>query len=708
MPKHLIRVGLSIGVSFAILAFILQMVNAGLPEAQRPSVFSALQSTLLPLVAAYLLLAIASLFVRGYRYQLLLTMGGEQQVPTLRQMALVAGVRNMVVDMLPARLGELGYVGLLNRGYGVKLQHCISSLTVSVAFDFIALLVIVILVLAKQFAGAEVAGWALGALVMAFVLSAIAFFGLFVITPWFNGWIRRVMPAKSQQSLYAKSLALLNDFCESLSAVRSAGKTTQIVGLSVLIRLMKYLGFYLLFIAVAKPNFPSLAELPTEQIVSALIGGEIGASMPIPTFMSFGAYEAGSALVFSLLGVADQAQAFVTMLCVHIWSQLMDYTLGGALLVAFFWLKRRGENQAEVATSARAAALAKWGSYAAGVAVLGVGSMFLAYQLWAASKLGALSAPDSGGVSADAGEWRENSKAHVSNLNGFVVFSSNRDGNHDIFRLNLSDFKLDKLTEHPHTETYPRISPDGTRLVFARAHQEWVSQRNVVAWDVYLLDIATGTESLIGKNGTGPSWVNNQEVTFVQGGVRMIKLNVETNQREVIYEGGKNGASVPQRTVIHNAKYNPITEQFAFTGLQSQVGMNSGHWGTVLADSSSHKGMLRGCELTWDSGYQDLIQIYRGGIGGTLRIAKVDPETLAVETLVDLDDGHFEHEYWPKDSANNAGYIVFGASRSRKEHEHDVADYEIFLWKKGSNPNAATRLTFHTGNDNWPDVYIEK
>ena len=50
--------------------------------------------------------------------------------------------------------------------------------------------------------------------------------------------------------------------------------------------------------------------------------------------------------------------------------------------------------------------------------------------------------------------------------------------------------------------------------------------------------------------------------------------------------------------------------------------------------------------------------------------------------------------------------LVFGASRSEGEHEHDQADYEIFLWQIGSDPTQATRLTFHTGNDNWPDVYI--
>ncbi len=707
MPKQLLRIGLSIGVSFAILALLLQMLNSGLPDEQRPSVFGALQSTSLELVAVFILVTLFTLFVRAYRYRMLIDMSGEENVPTLRQMALVTGVRNMVVDMLPARLGELGYVGLLNRGYGVKLQHCVSSLTVSVAFDFVALLVIVIMLLAKQFAGAEVAGWAIGALATAFVLSAIAFAGLFLFTPWFNRWVARAFPAKQEDSLWAKLLKLLDDFCDSLASVRAAGKTGQVLLLSVLIRLLKYFSFYLLFIAVAKPSFPALAELPTEQIVSALIGGEIGASLPIPTFMSFGAYEAGSALVFNLLGIADQAQAVVTMLCVHIWSQLMDYTLGGLLLVAFFWIKKRGQAQAAGISSPRRATVIQWASYAGGAAVLGLGSMFLAYQLWAATKLGQLTAPDAGGVSEDAEEWRELSKQHVSELNGFVVFSSNRDGNHDIFRLNLSDFKLDKLTTHPHTETYPRISPDGKRLVFARAHQPWVSQRNIVAWDVYMMDIATGEEKLVGRNGTAPAWATNDEITFAQGGVRMKKVNMKTGERITVYETGVNNP-MPRGAQLQNPKYNPITKQVAFTGRQVSIGLSTGHWGTaVTLDGSKHKALFNGCEVAWDTSGQNLFQVNPGGPDGTLHIISVDPVKVEKEILINL-AGEFTHEYWPKDSANDAGYMVFGASRGSHDHEHDTKDYEIFLWKKGSDPSVATRLTFHTGNDNWPDVYIEK
>ena len=80
----------------------------------------------------------------------------------------------------------------------------------------------------------------------------------------------------------------------------------------------------------------------------------------------------------------------------------------------------------------------------------------------------------------------------------------------------------------------------------------------------------------------------------------------------------------------------------------------------------------------------------------------IDPETLETKTLLDL-EGDYSHEYFPKDS-NDGKYMVLAASAGG--HEHDTADYEIFLWQVGSNPNYATRITFHSGNDNWPDVYI--
>jgi len=703
MLKHLLRTGLSIGVSFAILALLLQLVTSGLPDGQRPSVLAALQATSLGLVVAYALLSLVGLFVRAMRYRLLISMSGEPNVPSLKQMALVTGIRNMIVDMLPARLGELGYVGLLNRGYGVKLENCVSSLTVAIAFDFIALLVVVLLIIVKQLLGGDLQGWVFGAMASAVVLSLIAMLGLFVITPWFSRFMDKTLPAKSVESLWAKALSLLRDFSNSLQSVRAARKTGQVLVLSIVIRLLKYLGMYLLFLGVAAPSFEELAGLPVEHAVGALIGGEIGASLPIPTFMSFGAYEAGSALVFQLLGVTNQAAAVVTMLCVHIWSQIMDYLLGGVLLAIFILLVRRAKSAPDMAKSKAPNRLIQLANFAVAGMVLMLGSGFLAYQLWAASKLGSISAPAAGAVAEDQDEWRALSQQHTSALNGFVVFSSNRDGNHDIFKLDLASFALSKLTEHPHTETYPRISPDGKRLVFARAHQEWVSQRNTVAWDIYMLDIESGEQQKIGEGGTAPAWISDTEITFLQNAMNVVKVNVDSLVSQTLFEPGS-GNAMPKGAKLQNPSINPVTGDLTFTARQNQIGSPHGHWGTALHSGDSHRPVYPGCELRWSLDGQQLYQVAKGGRDDGLRIVLVDQADLTLNTMIDL-EGEFSHEYWPKESSDGS-YFVFGASRGKKDHEHDVADYEIFLWKADSNPDQATRLTFHTGNENWPDVFI--
>lgn len=707
MTKTIFKVVLSLGISFAILALLLQMFTTGLPEGDRPTVLSVLQATSIGFVFAFLGLYVVSLLARAYRYRLLIILGGEQNAPSLRQMILVTGIRNMVVDMLPARLGELGYVGLLNRGYGVKLQHCVSSLSISIALDFIALLVVVIFIVVKQTLGDGLTGWAIGALVMAFLLSVIAVLGLFFITPWFTKSIVIYRPNWLEEGHWRASLLnLLQDFNQSLQAVLSSGKASLVVSLSVLIRVLKYLGFYLLFQAVAVNSFPELAGLPVEHIVSALIGGEIGSSLPIPAFMSFGVYEAGSTLIFQLLGVGDQLATFVTMLCVHIWSQALEYLFGG-LLVAVFLLRRRGHygsNIDELAPVPLSDSRArKFVMLVCAGLILLVGVAFLGYQVWATTKLGALRAPSAGGVAANADEWQQLSQQHVSRLDGFVVFSSNRDGNHDIFRRDLKTFELDKLTNHPNTETYPRISPDGKLLVFSRAHEAWVSQRNTVAWDVFVLDLETMQEQQVGSNGTSPHWLNNSEITYLRDATSVERVNIKTLSSSVLYRTGQNNM-MPEGSRIQNPKFNDKTQQLVFTARQSDIGSKLGHWGTAIDSGGVHRAVLNGCELGWSSDATRLYQVTPNGPDGTLHIVSVDPLTLDANTLINL-EGEFTHEYWPKDSSNG-DYFVFGASRGSDQHEHDTQDYEIFLWKRGSESNKATRITFHTGNDNWPDVFI--
>jgi hypothetical protein len=662
-------------------------------------------------------MGLITLAIRAHRYRLLIAISGELNVPTFKQMLVVTGVRNMVVDMLPARLGELGYVGLLNRGYGVKLEHAISSLSISIAFDFIAVVMVIFLIICSQLVGGELQMWALGAMIMAVIIASVAVAGLFLIVPWVNSLLAKYLPAHNADSAWAKLLKLSDDFTRSLQTARAAGKSLTVLLLSILIRGLKYTGMYILFQAVVAPSFAELAALPFEHIVGALIGGEIGASLPIPTFMSFGAYEAGGVLIFQLLGVANQSAAVVTMLCVHIWSQIFDYALGGLCLILFITVLR---NRSLMNTSSSITSntiikpksndplLTKWAKplmIITSIVSLMLAGYFLANQVWKASKLGSLSAPAAGATADNVEQWQALSAAYTGNIDGFVVFSSNRDGNHDIFKLDLKSSELSKLTTHPHTETYPRISPDGKKLVFSRAHQPWVSQRNTDAWDVYLLNLSTLEERKIAENATAPAWTSAQSVSFVQASSRVVLFDLATNSSKVVYETGVD-TSMPEGSKIQNPKYNPLTDEISFTGRQSEIKMNKGHWGTAIANNGKVKGIHNGCELSWGHNFKHLFQVHPDtGVEGSNRIVSVDNNTLELKTLIDL-KGEFSHEYWPQESSNGQ-FMVFGASRSRKEHEHDVADYEIFLWKVGSQAHEATRLTFHTGNDNWPDVFIE-
>ena len=84
------------------------------------------------------------------------------------------------------------------------------------------------------------------------------------------------------------------------------------------------------------------------------------------------------------------------------------------------------------------------------------------------------------------------------------------------------------------------------------------------------------------------------------------------------------------------------------------------------------------------------------------RMARVDRQGRTPEVLMDA-PGEWSHEYFPRIS-NDETLLVFGAARVG--HEHDTADYEIFLWRVGTPWESVARLSFHTGNDQWPDCWV--
>ncbi|MGH1427003.1 MAG: lysylphosphatidylglycerol synthase domain-containing protein [Arenicella sp.] len=706
--KALLRFGISVGISFGILGLMIHLFAGGLSPENRPSILGVLDKTIHWMLLVYGVLYLVQLGLRAQRYRILISAAGEQNVPNFFHMSLVTGVRNMFVDMLPARVGELSYVAMLNRGYRISADVCLSSLTVAIAFDFIALLVVVLGLFAKQLFIGGVEGWMLSALLSATVITLIALVGLFVIAPWFvRAFMDSSSPSIQKSKILNSIFELANKFSIAIQETRRSGRLISVLFLSVAIRVLKYAGFYLLFKAVVVPSFQVLASLPMPQVMSALIGGEIAASLPVPAFMSFGVYEAGGTAVLTAFGV-DKLQSLVAMLSVHIWSQLFDYIFGGICLLVFVWLfrsARSGSGESDQVMNK----MSQWLKVGLVGLVFLFGSALLAKEYRASKKMGATSAPPVGeDVTSRFLERSAKSTQELQGINGFAVWSSNRFGNHDIIKMDLPSREITRLTNNPHTEFYSRISPDGKKVVFARSHEPWVSQRNWVAWDVYILDIASGKEKLVSKNATFPSWVDNESVSYLHQGVQVVVKGLGLfGKTKVVYESGKTN-KVAAGALISTPEYNPVTGQVVFTGKQSQLGMRKGFWGTAIQQTdNTHDGLYNGCQVFFSSDNSYMYQVTNGD--GKYdpkgnRFMRIDPTTYESVPLFDFNDS-YSHIYFPKDS-NDGRYMVFGGSAGG--HEHDTADYEIFLWDMSKSPDYATRLSFHSGNDNWPDVYINQ
>ena len=700
--KWILRLGVSIGVSFAVLGLMIHLFSGGLSPENRPSIFNVLEQTTHWLLLVYGALYLVQLMLRAWRYRILIVASGEQHIPSFFHMSVVTGVRNMLVDLLPARVGELSYVAMLNRGYRVGADACLSSLTIAIAFDFVALLFVVLGLFSIQLLSGGVESWMLGALISATVITVIAIIGLFVIAPWF---VKVFMKAESARIKESKILnfifKLANKFANAIEVTRRSGSLLSVFFLSIGIRVLKYVGFFLLFKAVVVPSFEQLAGLPMPQVVSALIGGELAASLPVPAFMSFGVYEAGGTAVLTAFGI-DKIQSLIAMLAVHIWSQLFDYIFGGICLLLFVVLFKSSVGKDQVKSGKNQ--LIKVGLV--GIVFL-FGSALLAKEYRTSKKMGSVTPPPIGeDVSAKFVDRLAATREELQGVNGFAVWSSNRFGDHDIIKMELPSRKVTRLTTSSYTDFYPRISPDGSRVVFARSQAPFVSQRNWVAWDVYVLDIKSGKEKLVSKNANFPSWVDNESVSYAYKGSQLVVKNLGLSGKEtVVYDSGKTN-KVAAGAQIATPEYNPKTKQVAFTGRQAHLGMRTGFWGTAIQQTdNTHTGLYDGCQVFFSSDNSYIYQVVNDS--GKYdkqgnQFVKIDPVTYERTVLFDFNDA-YSHIYFPKDS-NDGRYMIFGGSQGG--HNHDEADYEIFLWDMQTQKEYATRLSFHSGNDNWPDVFI--
>jgi hypothetical protein len=301
------------------------------------------------------------------------------------------------------------------------------------------------------------------------------------------------------------------------------------------------------------------------------------------------------------------------------------------------------------------------------------------------------------------------SQAMTKSLKGKIVWSTSRDGNHDIYIMNIDGSDMKPLTKGPKTDWYSHFSPDGKKVLFTRSKMDWTIETDAnypERWDTWVINADGTGEKLLIPNSTWANWTRDGKAIVYSRASKVFKCEPDGTGETLVVDvdGIKKGAL---------AQHPAFTDDYKLLALTLRgSGRETGIYNMETKGYFTSGG---GCQLSFFPGGHKGIRVNETGVGGTSIFAidvkpdgthgKIDGGKIDGKSIVLMDmPGRRSHEYFPRPSPKG-DYMIWGITQYG--HDHDLADYEIFLWKIGDPPEKAARLTWHSGNDRWPDIWFE-
>jgi uncharacterized protein (TIRG00374 family) len=396
----------------------------------------------------FLLFSFAMSLFRTWRYQIVLNASGYR--PDNVPLFLITIVRNFFSDLLPARLGTLIYIYLVQTRLGIPFGAAASSFAYAFIFDMVSLALLIILAIVIQssdfISPAVMAGGA--------VVLGLGSFGVLMGLPFLLRAAARfclklaVLSRKLRQRLHDAIAGVEQD----LRLIRRQGIFWRVFALSLGVRCSKYLSLYVLLLALVLPLGYGMQSFPLARVFLGLCSAELAASLPISGIAGFGAYEGTWTLVFQLLGYPERIAA-LTGISHHLLTQVHGYSLGALALLLLLLPLFRKKTPAASADKAVPGRL-----FWIRLAATALGILALAFVLLPdLDRTAADPAGAGGGAGSDAAGAP--AKSHLDRLSGKIVYQR-PDG---IYVLDLGENKPRRIAPYG---SYPRWSPDGRRIAF--------------------------------------------------------------------------------------------------------------------------------------------------------------------------------------------------------------------------------------------------
>jgi hypothetical protein len=320
--------------------------------------------------------------------------------------------------------------------------------------------------------------------------------------------------------------------------------------------------------------------------------------------------------------------------------------------------------------------------------------------------------PDVGtGVSPSQKEQQALS-ALKGKITGEIVWSTSRaSGKHDLWIMNADGTNQRPLTKGGNVDWFPRFSPSGAKVVFTRSKVGWVNEMDAEyndKWDVYTIAADGTDEKKAAEDATWATWRPDEKTILFSRRSKVFTKNLETGAEDMVFDVeavfNKKGVIAQEPNMSPNGKCLALT----LRGTMRETGI----WNFDKKEWYKTGG---GCQSDWFPSGKRVLRMNEGqGNGGTEVLAfDLDDNGKPIENIGGLSlnpkwrfmdlPGRRSHEYFPK-MDQTGQWLVWCATQVG--HEHDLADYEVYIWDiKPDKEMGPVRITFHTGNDRWPDIH---
>lgn len=269
---------------------------------------------------------IAAVF-RTWRYQLLLRPYSSR----FSRMFLVTLIRNLFIDLFPARIGSISYVYLVNKKLKYTFEAAASTFLLAAIYDFLTLSPFLI-------ASIFIVGFGTTPLSSGIMLvSSIAFLIILLVIFWKIEFFLNII--KKLFSLFLKAFhhqeknwaqTVLEKFAltrKEISRIKKERYHGLIIAVSFIIRGLKYISLYILLFSLLSSHGFGFFDLSFWKTILGITGAELTSVLPVKGLAGFGTWESAWAITFKLMNF-DPQLSIISGLGIHLITNLYEYSLG--------------------------------------------------------------------------------------------------------------------------------------------------------------------------------------------------------------------------------------------------------------------------------------------------------------------------------------------------------------------------------------------